>query len=73
MITQATKFADALAAVENFPVEDQAALVEVLNKGLTSARRQQMAQEFVDARAAYRQGRVKRGSAADLVRELRRK
>ena len=71
MITQAARFADALAAVETLSVEDQAALVKVVNRRITSARRQQITQEIARARADYRRGKVKRGSAADLLRELR--
>lgn len=67
------KFADALAAIETLAVEDQAALVEVVNKRIAVARRRQIVQEVTEARSDYRRGNVKRGSAADLMRELRTK
>ena len=54
-------FADAMASVETLPLDDQVALVEVVSKRIASARRD------------LRQGKVKRGSAADLMAELRSK
>lgn len=73
MSTATAKFAEALAVVESLPVEDQSALVEVVNKRVAAARRAQMVREVAEARADHRRGKVKRGSAADLMRELRGK
>lgn len=46
-------FAAALASVETLPVDDQAALVEVVNKRLAAARRAEMVQEIEAAQTAY--------------------
>ena len=73
MNTESATFAEALASVETLPVDDQAALVEVVNKRITAARRREMVREIAEARADYRRGNVKRGSATDLMRELRGK
>jgi len=73
MSSETAKFADALASVETLSVEDQAALVEVVNKRIAATRRREMAREIAKARADYRRGNVKRGSASDLMRELRAK
>ena len=73
MSSETAKFADALASVETLSVEDQAALVEVVNKRIAATRRQEMAREIAKARVDYRRGNVKRGSASDLMRELRAK
>ena len=73
MSAETAKFANVLASVETLPVEDQAALVEVVNKRIAATRRREMVQEIAEARADYRRGNVKRGSAADLMRELRAK
>jgi hypothetical protein len=67
------KFADALASVETLPVEDQAALVEVINKRIAAARRREIVREIAEARTDYRRGNIRRGSASDLMRELRGK
>lgn len=68
-----SKFDKALSLVETLPVEDQSVLVEVVNKRVAAARRVQMIREMDEARADYRRGKVKRGSAADLMQELRGK
>ena len=73
MNSSPAKFAEALACVETLPVEDQAALLEVMNKRLAAARRQEMLREIAEARADYRSGKVKRGSAADVMRAIREK
>jgi hypothetical protein len=72
-IKRGSPFAAALASVETLPVDDQAALVEVVNKRIAAARRSEIVHEIGEARTAYRRGKVKRGSAADLMRELRGK
>jgi hypothetical protein len=66
-------FNEVLASIEKLPADDQATLVEVVNKRLAAARRAQMVREIKEARADLRSGKVKRGSAADLMRELRGK
>jgi hypothetical protein len=73
MNPETAKFADALASVESLAVEDQAVLVEVVSKRIAATRRREMAREISKARADYRRGNVKRGSASDLMRELRGK
>jgi hypothetical protein len=73
MSTETGKFADVLASVETLTVEDQAALVEVVNRRIAATRRREMVQEIAEARADYQRGKVKRGSADDLMRELRGK
>jgi hypothetical protein len=70
---RSSPFAAALASVETLPVDDQAALVEVVNKRIAAVRRAEMVHEIGAARADYRRGKVKRGSAADVMRELRGK
>jgi hypothetical protein len=66
-------FAEAMASVETLPLEDQAALVDEVSKRIASARRKEIKQEINGAREEYRRGRVKRGSAATLMAELRAK
>ena len=73
MNSSPAKFAEALACVETLPVEDQTALLEIVNKRLASVRRREMLQEIAEARTEYAKGNVKRGSAATLMRELRAK
>ena len=70
---ETANFADALAVIETLPVEDQAVLVDVVNKRIAATRRREIVREIADARADYRRGKVKRGSATLLMRELRGK
>jgi len=65
------KFNEVLATVEKLPVEDQATLVEVVNKRIAATRRLEMVREIPEARDEHRRGKVKRGSATDVMRELR--
>ena len=67
-----SNFADAVATVESLPLDDQEALIEVINKRIIASRRQQLLAEIKEARADYRAGKVQRGSANELMRELRR-
>ena len=73
MSAETKTFADVLASVETLPMEDQAALIQVINKRIAATRRRELVEEIAQARAAYRRGNVRRGSAADLMRELRGK
>lgn len=73
MSNSPAKFAEALACIDALPVEDQEALVALMNKRLAAARRQEILEEIAQARHDYRAGKVKRGTSADLMRELRRK
>jgi hypothetical protein len=73
MNSSSAKFAEALACIETMPLDDQAALLDVVNKRLAAAHRQEIISEMAEARTDYSKGKVKRGSAADLMRELRAK
>ncbi len=60
----------ALDAVESLPPEEQMMLFEIARRRLIEQRRADLAEEIATARRAYRQGQVKRGTAADLMAEL---
>ena len=62
-----------MASIETLPLEEQTALVEVVKKRVAAARRAEIGREVAAARRDYRQGKVKRGSAAELMAELRSK
>jgi hypothetical protein len=73
MNSSPAKFAEALACIETMPIDDQAALLDVVNKRIAAARRQKIIEEVAEAREDYAQGKVRRGSGATLMRELRSK
>jgi len=65
-------FDQALTCVSALPSADQQALVEVVNRRLVAERRAELVREVAAAHRDYRTGRVRRGSAAVLMAELRR-
>ncbi len=70
-LKQFSSFKRALALMEALSVEDRAVLVDVVSKRLAAARRVEIGREAAAARRQYRHGKVKRGSASDLMAELR--
>jgi hypothetical protein len=65
-------FDRALETVERLALDEQAALVDVVNRRIAAARRAALVRDVAAARRDYRQGKVRRGTAADLMAELRR-
>ncbi|MFQ5421749.1 MAG: hypothetical protein ACE5EY_15460 [Anaerolineae bacterium] len=68
--TTVSKFQDVLEVVETWPLKDQSLLIEIMERRLAQKRRDELASEIKEARAAYQAGDVKRGSVADLMAEL---
>jgi hypothetical protein len=67
-----SRFQAALSLVESLPTDDQAVLAEVVTKRVAAKRRRQLVKDVAQARTDYRRGKVRRGTAADLLGELRR-
>jgi hypothetical protein len=67
----ASGFDRALATVETLALDEQEALVGVVQKRIAAARRAALAREVARSRRDYRQGKVRRGTAAELMAELR--
>jgi hypothetical protein len=63
-------FQEAIEAVERLPVEDQIVLIEIIRRHMIDERRDQLASEIAEARAAYQRGEVTRGTPQDLMKEL---
>ncbi len=64
-------FDRALATVESLALDDQEALVGVVQKRIAAARLAALTREVAANRRDYRQGKARRGTAAELVAELR--
>lgn len=64
------KFQKIVKAVESLPLEEQALLVEIIHKRLLQHRRAELEAEISEARRAYKEGKVRRGTVADLMKEL---
>lgn len=53
------------------PLEQREMLLEILHGRLIEARRQEMAQNAQESLAAFRAGKLKRQTAAEIIDELR--
>lgn len=70
MTAQDSIFQKAIEVVEALSPDEQAMLVDIIHKRLQQQRRTQLLQEVAEARHAYAQGNVCRGSVSDLLAEL---
>ena len=68
--TVSTPFQRALDVVEQLPVEDQANLIEIVQRRLIEQRREETACNARDTLQAFREGRARHGCIADLRRDL---
>jgi len=71
MTTKQSPFQKALETIETLPSEQQADLVEIVRRRLAQHRRDEIAASIREAKADHRAGKVKRGTVADLMRDLR--
>ena len=63
-------FQKALEIIESLPTEQRESLIEIVRRRLIEERRDRLAQSIKEARGEYKQGKVKRGTVDDLMREL---
>jgi hypothetical protein len=63
-------FNDILEAADRLPLEEQAALVEVLNRRITERRRDEIAQEIQQARREFEAGLCRVATPAEIVKEI---
>ena len=66
----APRFQKVIEVIEELPPDDQALLIEIIHRRLIQHRRDELAAEIAEARDAYRQGNVHRGTVADLMEEI---
>lgn len=63
-------FQKALEIIESLPEEQRESLMEIVKNRLIEERRNRLSGSIKEAREEYRQGKVKRGSVDDLMRDL---
>ena len=68
---QSMSFQDLIDAVETMPLDDQAMLVNLINKRIQEKRRAELLAGVQEARDAFSRGEVKRGSFEDLMKDLK--
>jgi hypothetical protein len=56
--------------VETLPVDDQMLLIEIIRQRLIQHRRSDLISDVAEARQAYQEGNVRRGTVDDLLKEL---
>jgi hypothetical protein len=65
-----SRFQEVIEIVEALPPDDQWLLIEIVRQRLIQHRRTELAADIAEARRAYRQGKVRRGTVAELIEEL---
>jgi tRNA A37 N6-isopentenylltransferase MiaA len=65
-----SKFQQVIDLVESLSIDDQAVLIDLIQKRLHQQRRNQLVQEVKAAETEYSQGNVRRGTTANLMAEL---
>jgi len=65
-----SQFQAVIETVETLPPDDQLLLIEIIRQHLIQYRRAELVAEVAEARKAYRQGNVRSGTVADLMKEL---
>ena len=66
----ASSFQNVIETVESLSFSDQWLLIELVRKRLIEQPRAELVADVAEARQAYQQGDVRRGSVADLMKEL---
>lgn len=67
----ASYFQEVIETIEALPLDDQELLIELVRQRLIQRRRAELAAEVAEARQAHQQGRVRRGTATELMKELK--
>jgi ribosomal protein S1 len=68
---QTSNFERVLDDVEALSVDEQEALIQVVQRRLTERRREEIAATIAQARADYQEGDVFRGTVEQIMNELR--
>ncbi len=70
MVEQSSTFQQAIETIETLSLDDQEALLELLQKRLIERRRKALIREIAEVRQEYAQGQVIFGAVADFMAEL---
>jgi hypothetical protein len=69
-MTQTITFNGVLETIEALSIEDQLALLKVMQHRLVDSRRTEIANNILKAKAAYQEGNVFRGTVDEAIAEL---
>lgn len=70
-MSQATPFNDVVEAADQLSLDEQQALVHILQRRMAEAQRQQLAAEIEEARQEFAEGKCRPATADELMREIR--
>jgi hypothetical protein len=70
MVEQSSTFQQAIEIIETLSLDDQEALLELLQKRLIERRRKVLIREITEVRQEYIQGQAKFGNVAAFMAEL---
>ncbi|MEA5595166.1 hypothetical protein [Rivularia sp. UHCC 0363] len=65
-----SRFNKVLESVETLSLDEQEALIQVVQRRIVEKRRDEIAANIVQANVEYRSGQVFRGSVAEIMNEL---
>ena len=65
-------FDRALRTVESLPEKQRGDLVEIVRRRLAESRRDNLVREIREAREDYARGKVRKGTVAELLKDLHR-
>lgn len=71
-IQQTITFQGALETIESLPEYQQEDIVDIIRHRLIDHRRELLAENIREAREEFARGEVKKGSVADLMKEISR-
>ncbi|MBM4289451.1 MAG: hypothetical protein FJ135_15125 [Deltaproteobacteria bacterium] len=69
-MTQQSAFADVVEAADRLTAEEKETLIQVLQRRLAEARREEMAQEIAAAREEFQAGQCHPTTPDDLLKEI---
>lgn len=70
MVAHVSQFQKIIETVEALPLDEQAILIEIVQKRLIQQRRVDIVAEVAEARQAYQTGDVRRGNVTDMMGEI---
>jgi hypothetical protein len=65
-----SSFQSAIEAVETLPPEEQAMILEIIERRLARQRREDLVQRVAEARADYQRGLIRRGTAEEILADI---
>ncbi|MBI5324680.1 MAG: hypothetical protein HZB41_05325 [Ignavibacteriae bacterium] len=63
-------FNDLVDTVDELPYEEQEVLVDIINKRIIERKRNEIINDVIQGRKDYQEGNVRRGTVADLMKDL---